>query len=117
MAIRDNQLDDAITLVLETQTVVTARQKAAAWEQLRVQAAHQVILAPYAVPPRPPLPRRTRAYQLTVNLMRIVVNVLVDDRVYHRAAANRHFIGMTHIIGSEIMIHYLPLRPMYRYAC
>lgn len=116
MDIRDNQLDDAIALALETQTVVTARQKAAAWDQLHTQAQQQVMLSPYAVSPAPPASPRADLYLRTTDIMRTVFQLLTDDRVYHRAAANRHFAGVTHSIGNAIMIHYYPLQPMLRYA-
>ncbi len=116
MAIRDNQLDDVIALVLETQTVINPRQKIVAWNQVRDQAEQQVMLAPYAIPPCPPVPRRARWRQLCTNLLRRFAVLLTDDSVYHRAAATRHFSGVTHTIGGEVIIHYYPLRSAYRHA-
>jgi hypothetical protein len=116
MAIRDNQLDDAIALVLETETILTVRQKQAAWERLRDQAVQQVILAPYAIPPYPPVARRSRLFQAAIGVARVLAVLLTDDNIYHRAAASRPLTGITHTISGDIFIHYYPLRPIYRHA-
>jgi len=115
MAICDSQVDDAIALVLETQTIVSTRQKATVWEQVRQQAAQQVMLAPYAVPPSPPVPRHARLYQNAIGFVRSCVVILIDDRVYRRAAALRHVVCMTQTIGGEVVAHYDVFRPVYHH--
>ena len=116
MGIRDNQLDVTISLALETQTIVTSRQKNMAWEHLHERAAQQVILTPYAIPPCSVSHQRSRLYRLTVGVLRSVVALLADDSVYHRAAANRQVSAITRTIGTELVIHYYPLRAAHRYA-
>jgi hypothetical protein len=108
MAMSDNQLEACVTLALETQTIVTARQQDAAWERLRQQAQQQVMLVPYAAAPRPTC---TPEHWQTRLLRRIVV-FLLDDSSYHRAAANRQQIPISGFFGGSLVVHYQTMRPI-----
>lgn len=108
MDMSDNQLEARVMLALETQTIITARQKDAAWERLRQQAQQQVMLAPYAAPPCPtytPEQRQSR-------LLRQIVAFLLDDSSYHRAAANRQQIPISGFFGGSLVVHYQTMRPI-----
>jgi len=89
MDIPDRQVDDAIAYSLST--VVSPAQKSRAWEKLQQKAAHQVILAPYAVEPRPTIHHKQLSFgEMLVGWARLFVELLVtDEAMYQRAARKR----------------------------
>jgi len=104
----NSRLDDRIALAVETETIVTSLQKQRAWEKLQAKAAHQVQLAPYAIPPRilPARPNRWESGLLFLG--RCIAFLVTDEAGYQRAATNRHFSDRYHfitLIGSEQVIH------------
>jgi hypothetical protein len=104
----NNRLDDRIAIALETETVVTSLQKKRAWENLQAKAAHQVQLAPYAIPPRRSVPRPGKLEIGLLFLSRCLSFLLTDEAGYQRAATNRYFSDGYYfitLIGSEQVIH------------
>lgn len=89
MAIPNRHLDDSIAASLASEVMVTRAQRQSAWASVRARAAHQVILAPYAIPPTPRQPRLPLLARL-LNAVRRGLSLTVTDAVcYDRAAVRR----------------------------
>ncbi len=111
MGIPDNQFDDYVAMTLQTQTVVTHRQKDHAWERLHKHAKGQVMLVAYAAQPAPVQPALSQRDQIADLLRRLTAALLTDDRMYHRAAETRRRAPITTVLGSVFVIHaYMPVR-------
>jgi hypothetical protein len=95
MGIPGNEFDNAIHYSIDTQTMVTTAQKRRAWEQLQQQAARQVILAPYGVPPRTAKAPRTFNNMLLGWLRRGLNMLIMDETVYERASHRRDILHRT----------------------
>jgi hypothetical protein len=107
MGIPSPQFDEFLADMLRTDAIVTCRQRDAAWEQVQQQAAAQMILPPYAVPPRPAAPPPEMIDRLARSLLRVIDFLLVEDP-YHRAAANRNRLPIARVIGADMIVHYYP---------
>jgi len=107
MATPDPQFDDFLADMLRTDAIVTRRQRDAAWERVRQCAAQQVILSSYAIPARPVPPPAGMIDRLTGSLLRVLDFLLVEDP-YHRAAANRDTLPVARVIGAAMIVHYSP---------
>lgn len=108
MGTPNNRLDDRIAVALETESMVTAVQKKRAWETLQAKAAQQVQLAPYAIPPRRPVPRPSKWESSLLFLSRCLSFLITDEAGYQRAATSRYFTDRYHfitLIGTEQVIH------------
>jgi hypothetical protein len=108
MGISDKQLDEIIRLGVKSQTVVTPRQKAAAREELLRKASQQTPLAPYAIAPAPLEPATSWINRILSGTMHGLNTLLFEERRYHRAASNRHFMPITSFIGTTMVIHFYP---------
>jgi hypothetical protein len=84
----NRQLDANITAALESEAVITRAQREAAWASVRARAAQQVILAPYAIPPRRP-PRLSLPARLLLAVRRTLALTATDSIPYDRAALQR----------------------------
>ncbi len=106
MDLPDNQLDYLISYTLDSESVVTTKQKQATWTALKAKAAQQVIMAPYAEAPRP---RPQPAVEVSVweRISTWVFTALTDESRYERAALihqnlyssslGSYLIGVDHI--------------------
>lgn len=105
MDISDSQIDDEITYTLTTQVIITPAQKQAAWERLQAQAARQVILAPYAAPPKVQIERSVLSI-----LVQYLVTLFTDETCFQRAADNRSlsFEYRRHLGGMYYPALYFP---------
>ena len=115
MATPDKDLDDLIRLGLETQPGPTIRRKKAAWERLKKEVTHQVVLAPYAV-----LPAR---YQARPGLLRrlgqaaseMFTVLLVDESRFQRAAVYRPYHRVP-LMGIGHVLHTYPITTVLEYT-
>ncbi|MAS35247.1 MAG: hypothetical protein CL610_14640 [Anaerolineaceae bacterium] len=108
MGIPDNHLDNMIVLALETKTHVARRQKLTAWEQLHRRAARQVMMAPYAIPPKPALKPSVFYVRWARRLVRMLHIIFTDDTVYDRAARKRCLMPVWGSIGGTVVVHFSP---------
>ena len=108
MGLSGKQFDEIIRLGVNSQTVVTPRQKEAAREGLLRKAAQQIPLTPYATSPAPLEPTPGWFDRVLSGTMRGLHMLLFEERRYHRAANNRHFMPITSIIGVTMVIHFYP---------
>ena len=105
----NNRLDNQIAFALETESVINAARKKQTWEKLQARASKQVILAPYAIPPRRVAPRPSILESLTLIIARSLSFLLTDEAGYQRAADSRYHIDKYHFVtrlGSEQVIHF-----------
>lgn len=86
----NDPVDDYIQYTLETETVISPRRKQALWERIEQEAAQQVIMVPYAVPPAPAPPHRTGMMALLHGFMSGLAVLFTDERRYQLAASHRH---------------------------
>jgi hypothetical protein len=104
MDIPSKHLDDAIAYTIEAQTAVTPAQKDRAWAKLQQKAAQQVILAPYAVPPRIQK-RQTPVIEVLIGWIRSGIYLLVtDETMYQRAAHRRNTLHMHRIPYATVTV-------------
>lgn len=108
----NRELDASITAALESETIITRAQREAAWASLRARAAQQVILVPYAVPPRRQQPRLSLLARLLLAARRGLALTVTDSVRYDRAAIRRevfqHCAGPSDrpAFSSSHLVHY-----------
>lgn len=117
MASHANPLDHLITLALSSQTAATQRRKQAAWERLHAEASKQVMLVPYAVPPRPAAPPEDGMTRLAGYVKRGLTLLLTEDALYQRAAYNRHHVHRLDGLGTDYVLKLYPNSFMRYHAC
>lgn len=108
MGLSGKQIDEIIRLGVKSQTVVTPRQKEAAREELLRKASQQTPLTPYAMTPALLEPAPNWFDRILSGTMRALHMLLFEERRYHRAASNRHFMPITSFIGVTMVIHFYP---------
>ena len=116
MASPANSMDYLISLALSSQAAVTKRRKQAAWERLQAEASNQVMLVPYAVPPRPVGPPVHWSVRLTKNIRRGLTILLTDDALYHRAAYTRQY-DRPYGFGADHVLSFYPNSLIRYHAC
>jgi hypothetical protein len=105
----NNRLDDQIAFALETESIINAARKKQTWEKLQAKASKQVILAPYAIPPRRVAPPPGILENLTSVLARCLSFLFTDEAGYQRAANSRYRIDKYHFVnrlGPEQVMHF-----------
>lgn len=110
MGLSDNQLDELISLSLQTGTLVSPRRKERGWDRLRRKAARQVMLVPYAMAPAPAQPMVDWMDRAIAVIERALAWMLTEEGMYHRAAASRRAMPVTTVLGAGLVVHiYVPL--------
>ena len=108
MDIPNNELDDEIAYALKSQVVVNPAHKQAAWDRLEKAAVQQVILAPYAVPPKISH-RHSMLVTLWEGLIQCFAALCTDEASFQRAASTRQnrYAYMTYFGGPyQSILHF-----------
>ena len=108
MDIPNQQFDDFLEHMLKSDTIVTRRQRDAAWDRLYQQAVGQAILPPYAVSPDPVSPSMSLAERLFAACVRMLNALVIDQDPFQRAASRRHSVAITGVMGASLVVHYHP---------